>query len=199
MASNSQRVAAFFLAALFLLSTIATTVYIVWQINQEEGGIVQETAEEKAAADALAQQQDEPESDPNACSSTPLAATDPRTLPTTTTASGTITELRKIDIKEGTGAEVQPGDCVAALYYGTLASDGTKFDGNYETGQTIEFSLNRVIQGWTDGIPGMKVGGIRRLEIPAAQAYGEQGGGDVIPPNADLIFEVEVIGTRQAQ
>lgn len=189
MASNSQRVAAFFLAALFLLSTIATTVYIVWQINQDEGGLVEEnTTEQTAAKDQT-----------NACNSSPLTAVDPRPLPTTTTASGTITELRKIDIKEGTGTEVQAGDCVAALYHGTLAADGTKFDGNYETGQPIEFSLNRVIPGWTEGIPGMKVGGVRRLEIPAAQGYGEQGSGGVIPPNADLIFEVEVIGTRQAQ
>ncbi len=108
-----------------------------------------------------------------------------------------VTELRKIDVKVGDGEEVQAGDCVAALYYGTLASNGTKFDGNYETGQPIEFSLSGVIPGWTEGIPGMKVGGVRRLEIPSAQGYGEQGSGDVIPPNSDLIFEVEIVATRR--
>jgi FKBP-type peptidyl-prolyl cis-trans isomerase len=80
-----------------------------------------------------------------------------------------------------------------------LATTGAKFDGNYENGQPIEFSLNGVIPGWTEGIPGMKVGGVRRLEIPAALGYGEQGSGDVIPPNSDLIFEVEIVNTKRGE
>lgn len=196
MATNSgQRVAAFLLAALFLLSTIGATAYVVWEINRDSV-LVSETAEEKAAADALAAQRESGEAP--ACGQaepTPVAA---RPIPTVTSVTGTISELKKVDVKVGDGEEVQAGDCVTALYYGTLASSGTKFDGNYESGQPIEFSLSGVITGWSDGIPGMKVGGVRRLEIPAALGYGAQGSGEVIPPNADLIFEVEIVATKRA-
>lgn len=190
-ANNSQRVAAFFLAMLFLLSTIGATAYVIWQINQEEAGIVQEDTEtDPTLADP---------SDQQACGASTVATVEPRPVPTITTNAGAIAELQTIDVKVGEGEEVLPGDCVTALYYGTLASDGRNFDGNYETGQPLEFSLNGVIQGWTDGIPGMKVGGIRRLLIPSAQAYGEAGSGGTIPPNSDLIFEVEIVNTRRGQ
>ncbi len=193
--SNGQRVAAFLLALLFLASTIATTAYVVWQINQD--GLVSETAEEKAAADALAEQRKAQEAagGAEACGSKTYATVDPRPVPTTV-KSDPVSELQKVDVKAGDGEEVQPGDCVAALYYGTLAKDGTKFDGNYEAGTPIEFSLSGVIQGWTDGLPGMKVGGVRRLVIPAAQAYGDQERSG-IPANSDLVFEVEIVGTRR--
>jgi len=195
--SNGQRVVAFLLAALFLMSTLGATAYVIWQINQDDGVIVEETAEEKAQAEALAQQQ--AEADPNACGQGVFAAVEPRPTPTVTTNDGPITELGKVDITIGSGEEVQPGDCVAALYYGTLAETGENFDGNYDSGAPIEFSLNGVIAGWTNGIPGMKVGGVRRLLIPAEQGYGAQGSGDVIPPNSDLIFEVEIVSTKRGQ
>ncbi len=201
MASNNgQRVAAFLLAALFLFSTIGATAYVVYSINNQDAGLVSETPEEKAAAEALAQQQalEEQQVDgEQACGQGPVTATDPRPIPQTTTATVPVSALEKIDIKVGEGEEVQPSDCVVALYYGTLASNGTKFDGNYENGQPIEFSLDGVIEGWTAGIPGMKVGGVRRLVIPAAQAYGEQERTG-IPANSDLIFEVEILSTRRA-
>ena len=184
--SNGQRVAAFFLASLFLVSTIATTAYIIWQINKDDGVLVNETPEEKAEADSLGQ-----------CGSGTYAAVDPRPVPTTVT-SDPVTELQKIDIKTGDGEEVQPGDCVAVLYYGTVAASGAKFDGNYEAGEPLELSLDRVISGWSEGIPGMKVGGVRRLVIPAAQAYGDQEVSS-IPANSDLIFEVEVVATKRGE
>jgi peptidylprolyl isomerase len=195
--SNSQRVAAFLLAAVFLVTTIGATAYVVVQINNDESGLVNETAEEKAIADQLdAQREAEAAADgQELCGQKIYAAVEPRSLPSVTT-SDAVDELETIDVKEGDGEEVQPGDCVAALYYGTLASDGTMFDGNYETGQPIEFPLTGVIQGWTEGIPGMKVGGVRRLVIPADQAYGEQERSG-IPANSDLIFEVEIISTRR--
>lgn len=194
--SNGHRVVAFLLALLFLATTVGTTAYVVWQINQD--GIVNETPEEKAAADALAEQRNAAEQTADGaepCGSKTYAAVDPRAVPSTVTSSP-VTELQKVDVKVGEGEEVQPGDCVAALYYGTLAKDGTKFDGNYDSGNPIEFSLNGVIQGWTDGLPGMKVGGVRRLVIPAAQAYGAQERSG-IPANSDLVFEVEIVGTRR--
>ncbi len=184
--NNGQRVAAFLLAALFLLTTIGGTAYVIWQINQSDV-LVSETDSEKAA---------NAEADSQACGTAEPAAVEARELPKLTKVDGAIDKLKTTDVKDGTGEEVQPGDCVTALYYGTLAKDGTKFDGNYETGKPVEFSLNGVIAGWTEGIPGMKVGGVRRLEIPSAQAYGEQGQGS-IPANADLIFEVEIVSTRR--
>lgn len=205
--STGQRVVAFFLAGLFLMSTLGATGYVIWQINQEEGGIVNETAEQKAAAEALktqqateeAQQSEDPNYDPNACGRGTFAAVEPRAIPTTVKNQGAISELQTVDVKVGDGEEVQPGDCVAALYYGTLATTGAKFDGNYDTGAPIEFSLDRVIRGWTEGIPGMKVGGVRRLLIPADKGYGAQGSGDSIPPNSDLIFEVEIVSTKRGE
>lgn len=195
--SKGQRVAAFLLASVFLVTTIGTTAYVVLQINSGEGGLVNETPQEKAIAEALEaqRQQESQQADDKACGGGTVASVNPRDLPTVTT-SDAVTDLQTIDVTVGEGEEVQPGDCVAALYHGTLAADGTKFDGNYESGNPIEFSLNGVISGWTEGIPGMKVGGVRRLVIPADQAYGadERGG---IPANSDLIFEVEIISTRR--
>jgi FKBP-type peptidyl-prolyl cis-trans isomerase len=191
--NNGQRVAAFLLAALFLASTVGATAYVIWQINKDDV-LVSETEAEKAAAET-AQTEENPT---DTCGSKQLAAVEPRALPKVTKVDGAIEELKTTDIKVGDGEDVKAGDCVTALYYGTLAKDGTKFDGNYETGKPIEFSLDGVIAGWSEGIPGMKVGGVRRLEIPAAKGYGAQDKGS-IPANSDLIFEVEILGTRQAQ
>lgn len=102
-----------------------------------------------------------------------------------------VTSLQKIDLTEGTGAEVKPGDTVTVDYTGAVAADGTIFQSSLDTGQPVSFSLSGVIRGWQDGIPGMKVGGKRRLVIPADQAYGAtppQGSG--IPANAALVFDV---------
>jgi FKBP-type peptidyl-prolyl cis-trans isomerase len=197
--STGQRVVAFFLAGLFLMSTLGATAYVIWQINHDEGGIVNETADQKAAAEALAKQQSQDQTKANTCGQGTFDAVQPRTTPTIVKNSGAITELKTVDVKIGSGEEVQAGDCVAALYYGTLASDGKFFDGNYSTGKPIEFSLGGVIAGWSEGIPGMKVGGVRRLLIPSAKGYGAQGSGQTIPPNSDLIFEVEIISTKRGE
>jgi FKBP-type peptidyl-prolyl cis-trans isomerase len=98
------------------------------------------------------------------------------------------------DIKMGEGAEVKSGDTVVINYTGTL-DDGTKFDSSYDRGVpfTTQIGIGQVIKGWDQGVPGMKVGGKRKLIIPSDLAYGEQGAGGVIPPNATLIFEVELL------
>lgn len=101
------------------------------------------------------------------------------------------------DVKVGTGDEAKAGALITVHYVGTL-DDGTKFDSSRDRGQPFSFPLGQgmVIQGWEQGFAGMKVGGIRKLTIPAELGYGAQGAGDVIPPNATLHFEVELLGVR---
>lgn len=99
------------------------------------------------------------------------------------------------DVKEGTGdAVVQPGATITAHYTGALAATGVVFQSSKDFGHPIQFGLNQVIKGWTDGVPGMKVGGIRRLLIPAEQAYGSRPPyGSGIPANAPLVFDIELV------
>lgn len=100
--------------------------------------------------------------------------------------------LHYVDLVEGTGPVVPAGATVEAHYTGWL-TDGTKFDSSRDRGQAISLPLTRVIRGWQEGIPGMKVGGRRKLIIPPELGYGARGAGRVIPPNATLVFDVEVL------
>ncbi|MBP3957340.1 FKBP-type peptidyl-prolyl cis-trans isomerase [Gemmata sp. G18] len=99
------------------------------------------------------------------------------------------------DAKVGEGDAVKPGATVTVHYTGWL-TNGKMFDSSVARGQTISFSLNQVIKGWQEGIPGMKPGGLRRLKIPAVLGYGAAGAGRDIPPNSVLIFEVELISAK---
>jgi peptidylprolyl isomerase/FKBP-type peptidyl-prolyl cis-trans isomerase FkpA len=102
------------------------------------------------------------------------------------------------DTSFGAGPVAAPGSVVDVQYTGWL-SDGTKFDSSLDAGQPISFRLGagQVIRGWDEGIEGMRVGGKRRLLIPSDLAYGTRGAQGVIPPNANLIFDVELVGVRQ--
>jgi FKBP-type peptidyl-prolyl cis-trans isomerase FkpA len=115
------------------------------------------------------------------------------TMASTTTASGLIIE----ELKVGTGAEAAAGQHVSVHYTGWL-TDGTKFDSSKDRGDPFEFPLGagHVIRGWDEGVQGMKVGGSRKLTIPADLGYGACGAGGVIPPNATLVFEVDLLGTE---
>lgn len=97
------------------------------------------------------------------------------------------------DLVIGDGAEIKPGGAVVVLYHGTRKSDGKVFDSAFERGEPIAFPLGNVIPGWQKGVPGMKIGGVRKLTIPAAMAYGEHGAGADIPPNTDLVFVIKVL------
>ncbi len=108
-----------------------------------------------------------------------------------TTASGLVYR----SLKDGSGASPAATDTVRVHYKGTFP-DGKEFDSSYSRGQPAEFPLNRVIKCWTEGVQKMKVGGKAKLACPAAVAYGERGAGGVIPPNATLLFEVELLGIK---
>ena len=98
------------------------------------------------------------------------------------------------DLVVGTGTAAASGQKVTVHYTGWL-TNGTKFDSSKDRGQPFEFPLGggRVIRGWDEGVQGMKVGGVRKLTIPAELGYGARGAGGVIPPNSTLVFEVELL------
>lgn len=100
--------------------------------------------------------------------------------------------LKYRDLKEGTGDPAKPGATVTIVYTGWTV-DGNVFDSSKKTGAPATFDLNDLIPGWQKGIPGMKPGGVRKLVIPGALGYGPRGRGESIPPNATLIFEIELI------
>jgi peptidylprolyl isomerase len=104
-----------------------------------------------------------------------------------------VTELKIIDTVEGTGDTVPEGATITAHYTGALASNGTIFQSSHDFGKPVTFGLSQVIAGWTKGVPGMKVGGTRRLLIPAAMAYGSNSPSSNIPPNSDLVFDIELV------
>jgi len=104
-----------------------------------------------------------------------------------------VEKLEIIDIEIGTGAEVPVGATITAHYTGALCKNGIIFQSSHDFGDAITFGLNQVVQGWTEGVPGMKVGGMRRLIIPSAMAYGSARAASNIPPNSDLVFDIELV------
>ena len=126
-----------------------------------------------------------------------VAMCDNKPAALTTLKDADVTELKLEDTRVGTGAEAAAGKTVTMQYIGRL-TNGTEFDSSCGRPQQFTFPLGggQVIQGWDQGIVGMKVGGIRRLIIPASLGYGARGAGGVIPPNAALIFDVELVAVQ---
>ena len=175
MARKRERAFAAFGAALFLLTSSALTIGVIYTIVQQHN---QKPAD--GATSTPSSQQ--------ATNQTKLTGTKMQNFTPTTQPQA---QLQVIDTKVGTGPAVTAGAKVTADYAGALMSDGTIFDASADHGGPQTFPLSGVIAGWSQGIPGMKVGGTRRLLIPAALAYGTnppQGSG--IPANADLVFDV---------
>lgn len=103
-----------------------------------------------------------------------------------------IPDLQKLDVKAGSGAEAKPQSRVTVHYTGALAATGVVFESSLDSGQPASFGLNEVIKGWTEGVPGMKEGGTRRLLIPSALAYGPQASAK-IPADSDLVFDIVLL------
>lgn len=188
MARTQDRVVALVMAGLFLLTTLATGGLVVWQIQQENKINEQANNSQKDNSPSTLSQQNNQEN-PNMLQGTKLEGFTP---------VSSVDSLQKIDLVEGTGEEVKPGATVTAHYTGAVAADGTIFQSSFDRGQPAQFSLSQVIPGWTEGVPGMKVGGKRRLVIPAELAYAASPPpGSGIPANAPLVFDIELVAVEQ--
>jgi FKBP-type peptidyl-prolyl cis-trans isomerase len=174
MARKRDRIFALVLAVLFFAFSFGASFYVIYQLykDHKEAKNVNQTT----TADNTSKPQSNSKLEGTKLAGfTPVARTD---------------QLQILDTKVGDGAEVKAGDSVTVDYTGAVAATGVIFQSSLDTGQPVTFSLSGVIKGWTDGIPGMKVGGVRRLIIPAEQAYGANPPSASIPANADLVFDV---------
>lgn len=175
-----HRVAAVVLAVLFLVTSLGFSGLVVWEMHQES----RRNKQASSATDSTPNNETNQESKEGMLEGTQLADFTPVTG---------VNEVQVIDITEGTGEAVKIGDTITAHYTGALAATGVIFQSSHDAGQTFTAALeqNQLIEGWIEGIPGMKAGGKRRIIIPAEKAYGsnEQSG---IPANSDLVFDVEL-------
>ncbi len=172
MARKRDRAFAAFGAILFLVTSSALTIAVIYSLVQQS------------------HQSDTPASTSTSTNQTNLAGTKMQNFTPTTTP---LTQLQIIDTTAGTGATVKAGATITADYTGAVMSTGIIFDASADHGGPQTFGLSQVIAGWSQGIPGMKVGGTRRLLIPAALAYGANPpSGSNIPTNADLVFDITV-------
>jgi len=176
MARKRERIFALVGALVFLLTGSTVTIAVIYQLYQDHHN------NQKAA-----NQTSQTSPTPTTNGGKKLEGTQLQGF----TPIAHIDSLQKIDTTPGTGQEVKASDTVTVDYTGAVAATGVIFQSSLDTGQPVTFPLNQVIKGWTDGVPGMKVGGTRRLLIPAAQAYGANPpGGSGIPANADLVFDI---------
>lgn len=179
---TGQRVAALVLAAVFFFSSVALTGFVIWQIRKDSKATTSQNTPEQTPTNTNKKETTKLEG-------TQLANFTPITTP--------VTEIQKTDLVEGTGTVVEAGASVTAHYTGAYAATGVIFQSSKDTGKPVPFSLSGVIAGWTEGVPGMKVGGTRRLVIPAEKAYGPVGANGETKdasgrPLGPLVFDVEI-------
>lgn len=178
MTRKRERAFAGFFAVLFLITSSAVAISVILTLIQQNN-----QNKKNASTSTSANSQEKPVNTPK-LQGTPLANFTP-------TAS--VPQLQETDTTPGTGAVVTTKDTITVDYTGAVASTGVIFQSSKDSGQQATFALSQVIAGWTQGIPGMKVGGTRRLLIPANLAYGANPpSGSGIPANAALVFDVTV-------
>lgn len=168
MARKRERIFALVMAMAFLVTTVGVSAAVIYQI-------VQDNKDSKNA------------SQNDATATKKLEGTQMQNF----TPVATVDTLQATDLTPGNGQEVKAGDTVTVDYTGAVAATGTVFQSSLDSGQPVTFGLNEVIVGWKEGLVGMKVGGTRRLLIPAEKAYGANPpSGSGIPANAPLVFDV---------
>jgi FKBP-type peptidyl-prolyl cis-trans isomerase FkpA len=158
-------------AILFLLTSVGFTGAVIWQMSQENKK-VDET--QKADASKL--------------KGTQLQGYEP---------VSNVSKLESTDLVVGNGEVVKPGATITAHYTGAVATTGKIFESSLDSGSPATFGLDQVIKGWTQGVPGMKVGGKRRLVIPAELAYGAQSPSADIPANSPLVFDIDLVAINK--
>lgn len=185
--TKTQRIISLVLAIVFFASTVGIAAYYVLATKDQQPSqaAIQEQLQKQLDEQNNQQSNNQGE---NKLQGTKLTNFQP---------VASVASLQITDTNPGNGAEVKEGDTVTVNYTGALAKDGTIFESSLDSGQTATFGLNEVIKGWTQGLPGMKVGGTRRLLIPAALAYGASSPSANIPANSDLVFDITLIKIGQ--
>lgn len=182
---TSQRVFIWVIAVVMLVGSVGAYFMVILANNNQQDQL----AEQQKQLEQLQQSM--------ACQAVDSAGKTFNKPEGKTFEAASVTELRKEDVTSGTGDEVTTPDACLTVHYLGSTPDGKVFDESYSKGQPAAFRLDGVIQGWQAGLQGMKVGGVRDLYIPAAQAYGEQGSPPNIAPNTPLYFRVELIGINK--
>lgn len=181
-----QRVIALIIAVLFFAFSFGLSFVVIWQLYKDHKEAKNVNQTNSSTSSNTNTSTDKPA---GKLEGTKLANFEPMEH---------IDSLQKIDTKVGNGTTVKPNDTVTVHYTGAVAATGVVFQSSYDRGEPVTFSLNGVIKGWTDGVPGMKAGGTRRLLIPADQAYGANPpGGSGIPANADLVFDITLVSVGE--
>jgi FKBP-type peptidyl-prolyl cis-trans isomerase len=182
----SKRFGSILLASMFLITSVAFTAIIIWESAQQDKDQTTQNSIQQALQEQTNQEGE------NMLKGTPLANFTPVTT--------TVGELQIIDLVQGTGEVVPEGATITAHYTGAYAVNGEVFESSKDNGQPATFPLSGVIEGWTKGVPGMKVGGTRRLVIPGPQAYGEAPEGYVpgstSRPLGPLVFDIELVSLQ---
>lgn len=177
---RTQRVVSFLLATIFIASTIGAVLLVFIQSNDASEA-------DKVSTESTAKQED---------NSTNANKMEGKMLDNFTPTTDRVGKLEFKDVVEGTGAEVTATSTITAHYTGALVATGVIFQSSKDSGQPFTSPLSNLIEGWKQGIPGMKAGGVRRLTIPAELAYGSAGSGNSIPPDSDLVFDIELISVN---
>lgn len=178
-----QRAGALILTLVFFFSTVALTGYVIWQVHQGNQDKKAQAAANSATSTDKSKQ------------STPQEGKLEGTKLKDFTPVAKVDALSSTDPVVGTGDEVKAGDTITAHYTGALAATGVIFQSSHDSGSPFTSPLSGLIQGWQQGIPGMKVGGTRRLLIPSALAYGANAQSG-IPANSDLVFDIELTAVK---